>query len=79
MAARTFSPSGVPILMTEKPISLPACSANFHSVWNQGSSGIFTRNPILTWAMRLPAKQAARVGTINRLRIVFQCMGFSSR
>ncbi len=53
------SPSGVPIFRTSKPFSAPAMSANFHSSWNQGSSGCLTRKPILTcspaWA--IPDKQ----------------------
>ena len=50
MAFRVFSPSGTAILMTSKPKSFPALSANFHSVWNHGSSGCFTRKPNLRFS-----------------------------
>ncbi|MNP35435.1 hypothetical protein D3C76_1287660 [compost metagenome] len=48
MADRVFSPSGTAILIKVKPLSLPAFSANAHSVWNQGSSACLTRKPIFT-------------------------------
>jgi hypothetical protein len=48
MALITFSPDGAPIFTSVKPFSFAAISANFHSSWNHGSSGCFTRKPILT-------------------------------
>src|SRR6476620_2220508 len=47
MAERTFSPSVAPILIRSKWFSSAAFWANFHSFWNQGSSGCLTRKPIL--------------------------------
>src|SRR5690606_28373469 len=47
MALRVFSPSGTPILMSSKPYWAAALSPPFHSYWNHGSSGCFTRKPSL--------------------------------
>src|SRR6218665_959187 len=47
MAVNTSLPPGTPILISLNPFSRAACSANFHSSWNHGSSACLTRKPIL--------------------------------
>src|SRR5579863_1623808 len=59
IALMTFSPDGAPIFTSVKPFSLAAISANFHSSWNQGSSGCFTRKPIFT------SSAACATGALN--------------
>src|SRR3954465_1306202 len=50
IAAKVFSPSGTPILISANPYCAAALSAPFHSYWNHGSSGCFTRKPTLIFA-----------------------------
>ncbi len=70
MAERVFSPSGTAILMSLKPLSWAAFSANAHSVWNQGSSACLTKKPIFTSsaASNRPLKLTAETATAAQHR-----------
>src|SRR6185312_9993940 len=59
-----------------KPSFFAAISANFHSSWNHGSSGCFTRKPILTGSAACAAGTPATIEVTAAAAIVRKILRF---